>query len=256
MKGLEETSRIAFAGDWHGNYRYAHAAMHYAALNDAQVILHVGDFGVWKPYKFLDGINKSAEQLGLTVLFVDGNHEQHHWLNVQPVDEDGVRRLRERVWHLPRGFWWEFSGVRFLALGGAHSVDRQYRRRDVDWFAEEHLSIADLHRASQAREVDVIVSHDAPNDVEIPGITSIVDYSTAPPFPPEDLVQSELHRSLVGQVVDELSPRYLVHGHYHIRYGGFRQSIRGFATRVEGLDCDGSSFHDNILVTDISDIQR
>lgn len=233
--------RIAFAGDWHGNFRYTQKALSYAAEGGADVVIQVGDFGVWSPYNYVRAVGEEAALLGLQVFFVDGNHEDHPWLNAQPTRLcDGFRVLHDNVAHIPRGTIWEWDGTTFLGLGGAHSVDRQWRTPSVDWFPEETLTYGQLFEASQALNIDVMVTHDCPAGVEIPGIAG-----NPFGFPKEEIALADKHREMLGYVVDNVKPGVLVHGHYHVNYSDMRGE-----TSIIGLDCDGRPLADNIFFMD------
>lgn len=238
---------FAVAGDWHGNTRFATKALSYARRNGANVVLHLGDFGAWPDgattdndprlqCHYINTLEQHCAQEDILLLFIDGNHENHPWLNSLPVDEDGVRRITEHVWHLPRGFTWEWGGTRFMALGGAYSVDRWHRTLGVSYFEEETISLADANRAVEAGEVDVMFTHDCPDQVEIP-LKGDFD------FPHDALIAAEAHRALLGMVVDEVKPKHLYHGHFHVRYDGVRDSLSltGVRTEIHGLHCDHGS---------------
>lgn len=243
---LEDIVQFAIAGDWHGNSNYAVRALNYAHKNGAEVIIHVGDFGVTPRQGFINHVNNVAEQLNMHVLFVDGNHEHHDWLNAQPIDEDGVRRLASHVWHLPRGFRWEWCGVTFVALGGAYSVDQTWRVPHVDWFPDEIISITDAYKTVEGGIADVMITHDAPNDVALPLRDS--DW-----IPPNDLVKANRHRDWLGQIVDNVRPKHLFHGHYHVKYDATRINVDGTKTIVHGLDMDKRPFEDNMVILTIFD---
>lgn len=40
-------TRIALAGDWHGNTRWALHALEAAARQGCDTVVHLGDFGLW-----------------------------------------------------------------------------------------------------------------------------------------------------------------------------------------------------------------
>lgn len=231
--------KIAFMGDTHGNLPYTHKALRYAARNDADLVVSVGDFGYWDD-NYAKNVGEEAGRLELQVFFVDGNHENHEVLNSLPVREDGFRVLHDNVAHIPRGTVWTWDGVRFLGLGGAHSVDRLRRREGFDWFAEETITYGQAFEASQFRDIDVMVTHDAPDRVEIPGIAGN-PYG----FPPVEIALSEKHREMLGYVVDSVKPKMLVHGHYHVNYTDMRDE-----TIIYGLDCDRKPLGDNVMIVD------
>ena len=65
-------------------------------------------------------------------LFVDGNHDNHAFWNAQPVEvwNGGmINRLPDapNVIHLRRGEYYTIAGKTFWAMGGASSIDREYR---------------------------------------------------------------------------------------------------------------------------------
>ena len=238
--------RIAMCGDWHGNYSYAQKALLHCIREGADVIIHVGDFGFWALNGYLDMLNDLCEQHGVILMFVDGNHEHHVLLNSIPVDDDGVRRIKDRLWHLPRGFRWEWEGVTFMALGGAHSVDADDRRVGIDYFTEETITLGEAYRAAADGPVDVLITHDCPDGVDIPGMTKDSNF-----FPAHQIEKAQRHRALLREVVNEVTPRFLWHGHYHRRYQAWLQIDDEHKCLVTGLDKDGTAFDKNVHIVDV-----
>ena len=245
---LATPARVAFAGDWHANTRWGIAAIQHAADRGAEVIIQLGDFGYEFRAAFLDGLERALTRTGLCLLFVDGNHEAFPTLLRYPVRDNGLRQLTDRVWHLPRGFRWIWGGVRWLALGGAHSVDRPWREPGVSWWPEETLTDADLARASAGGPADVMVSHDCPAGVSIPGLAD-----SAHLWPAEELMASDDHRARMRTVVDAAQPTAIWHGHFHRRYTTSAELGYGPVT-VHGLDCDGSAMEANIAILPLHEI--
>lgn len=231
---------IAVAGDWHGNTKWALHAINYAATQGANVILHTGDFGYDFNQEFLDKITKHLKYHDMTLYFVDGNHEDFFYLYTFPIVEDGTRHITDRVFHLPRGFRWEWLGNTFMALGGAISPDKEGRVPYREWWPDEALSFADISHATRPGNVDIMITHDCPAGVDIPGIANN-PYG----FPAKTLRDCEAHRDVLRGIVDEIQPKLLVHGHYHqyyrdVLYGG------DYMTNIMGLHCDGSYVLDNV----------
>lgn len=157
------------------------------------------------------------------------------------IDEDtGLRPISEHVAHLPRGLRWTWHGRTWMALGGAHSPDRQMRKEGKSWWPQEHLSDADIEAAIAPGAVDVIVAHDAPDKVDIPGLSPTA-------FPVREIAASEEHRRQVGQVVDATTPELFFHGHYHRRY-----NARRGRTLVVGLADDGGPPVDNMALLNLA----
>jgi hypothetical protein len=245
---LATPGRVAFAGDWHANTRWGIAAIQYAAEQGAEVIVHLGDFGYDYRAAFLDGLDRALARTGLVLLFVDGNHEDFPLLTRYPVRSNGLRQVTDRVWHLPRGFRWEWGGVRWLALGGAHSVDRPWREAGISWWREETVTDADIERSTAGGPADVMVSHDCPSGVDIPGLA---ESSTL--WPPEEIVAANVHRARMRLVVDAVRPRTIWHGHFHRRYSTAADLGYG-PVAVHGLDCDGSTLDTNMAVVALDEI--
>lgn len=244
---LAEPHRIAFAGDWHQNTDYAERAVAQAREHGADVVLHLGDFGYNFSRPFLDGVTQALKAAELSLLFVDGNHENFTRLYRYPVGSDGLRQLTDRIWHLPRGFRWQWADVRFLALGGAHSVDRPYREAGLSWWKEEVISRADVARVAEGGLVDVLVSHDCPAGVVIPGID---DRCSPPPFPPLEILRANEHRQILRSAIEPVRPSTIWHGHYHVNYDATADFGWG-SVGVHGLDCDGGPLDENVSVVDL-----
>lgn len=168
---------IYVTGDVHGRAEYGSSRFAFKnwplgrALTRDDVVIVAGDFGfVW------DGSNAERywldwfESKPWTTCFVDGNHENHHALAGLPVREwNGglVHEARPRVLHLMRGEVFDIDGLTVLAMGGATSNDRQYRKEGRSWWPEEMPSEEEMEhcRASLDRvgwKVDHVVTHEAP----------------------------------------------------------------------------------------------
>lgn len=249
---LAEPRRIAFVGDWHQNDGWAEDAIEHAHDQGADVIVHLGDFGYSFTPRFMKWTTAYLDRAGIPLLFVDGNHEDFGWLNQQPTGDDGLRRLSSWIWHLPRGFRWEWAGVRFLALGGAHSVDRPFRTPGLSWWHQEWIGDDEADEAIAGGPADVLVAHDCPAGVVIPGID---DRATPPPFPPAEIEVAQVHRGILRRVVDAVRPRAVWHGHYHVDYARTVDFGWGPLT-VTGLNCDETSVEANVRVVDLAELAK
>ena len=168
---------VYVTGDVHGRAEYGSSRFAFKSwplgrtLTRDDAVIVAGDFGfVW------DGSNTERywldwfESKPWTTCFVDGNHENHHALAGLPVLEwNGglVHEARPHVLHLMRGEVFDIDGLTVLAMGGAASNDRQYRREGRSWWPEEMPSEEEMEhcRASLDRvswRVDCVVTHEAP----------------------------------------------------------------------------------------------
>lgn len=215
------------------------------------VIVHLGDFGYAFTSSYLQPLDRALARARLRLLFVDGNHEDHVRLAKFPRRPNGLARLTPHIWHLPRGHRWTWAGIRFLAVGGAHSVDRPYRVPGISWWAEEWLTDEQIATAIAGGPADVLVAHDCPTGVTIPGID---DRTTPAPWPAAELARSDEHRRRLRAVVDATRPRVIWHGHYHVAH---QQTVDlGYGpVHVSGLDRDDTDLEANVHIVDLADLR-
>ena len=164
---------IYVTGDCHGNFQrfQSECFPEQANMTKDDTVIITGDFGgVWFGDSRDDETLDWLERLPFTLAFVCGNHENYDALARYPVAEwrgGKVHRVRPHVLHLMRGEVFDIDGLTVLAMGGAASNDRQYRREGRSWWPEEMPSEEEMEhcRASLDRvgwKVDHVVTHEAP----------------------------------------------------------------------------------------------
>lgn len=140
---------VGITGDTHGDLNFQRI---YKARKEGITHLIVcGDFGyVWdgseKEQKRLDYMSK----IGVEILFIDGNHENHVLLNEYPISEmygGKVHKIRENIIHLIRGEVYEINGNKYFAFGGANSTDIEWRKEGISWWKEEKPNDKDRYNA-------------------------------------------------------------------------------------------------------------
>ncbi len=247
---LTQPDRIAFAGDWHANTHHAEIAIERAHAEGVQTILHLGDYAYVFPRRYLSAQEPLLARYGMHLLFVPGNHDDYRQLARYTVYPNGLIRIAPHIWALPRGYRWEWGGVRFLACGGAYSVDRHDRVPGIEWWPEEEITEQDIAACGTER-ADVLLAHDCPAGVIIPGADD-VDPATLD-IPWIDLLRSAEHRQQLRRIVDATRPRWIWHGHYHRLYQ--REVDLGYGpVTVTGLDRDGRPLADNLHVVDLAEL--
>lgn len=233
--------RILLAGDWHGNRDWATRCFEVAGERDADVVLQLGDFGLWpgREDAWLDHVDARAEAAGTTLVWIDGNHENHEALDLwrTQADGDGLVRMRERVRWATRGARWRWAGRDFGALGGAVSIDRFLRKPGVNWWPQEAPTQADVDRLGD-RPLDVLVTHAAPTTTALP-------YRRLP-LPDGIIADARRVRALLDQAVERSAPKLVVHGHYHLR---MHADMDG--RTVEGLAHDKSTPDEALALLDL-----
>lgn len=215
-------SKIYITGDTHGDFRHI-SFFHNRkkVLNNDDILIILGDAGLnyyvdkikaWDvkddgiryrcDFRNLDMKKSLSDSLPATVFCVHGNHE------ARPQTIEGYK---EKVWHSGKvlfqeefptllfakdGEIYNFNGNDYIVIGGAYSVDKQYRlkmtrlgREDYNWFDDEQPS-EDTKRkvedvlARRNWKIHGILSHTCPyrhipRELFLPGIDqSRVDDST------------------------------------------------------------------------------
>lgn len=127
------------------------------SLTSDDCLIVAGDFGF--PWDF------SAEECAdiawlesrpYTVLFVDGNHERFdHWEErpMEPWHGGLTQRLSDTspIRRLTRGEVFELDGSTIFTMGGATSVDREYRVPYSSWWPQELPDECEFDAARKAR---------------------------------------------------------------------------------------------------------
>ena len=111
--------------------------------------------------------------LPVTVLYIDGNHENFNLLEDYDIERwngGNVHFIKDDIIHLMRGQVFEIEGKTFFTFGGAYSQDKYSRRQNVDWWPQEipdedemEEGIMNLNRYNG--QIDYIVTHTAPYEV-------------------------------------------------------------------------------------------
>lgn len=234
---------IAVSGDWHGDVPWMRAVVDAAAAAGAELILQVGDLAVLWPGrdkgKFDRRLQQRLELRDMRFVFVDGNHDNHHELRLLPLDDDGLAPLRPHVRYLPRGGRLKYAGLTIAGLGGAYSVDREWRTAGKDWWPEEDVTDEDVDRLIAGGRADVLIMHDAPSGVRV---------RTDLDLPPEIVAASLATRARLRRAVDVLRPANVFAGHWHQRVVDVIVHPGGEQTRVDVLDMNSSRDGNAVLV--------
>lgn len=136
-------------------------------LTKQDYIIIAGDFGAVWDKETLERDLQPFSDLPVTVLFVDGNHENFDLIDAYPIETwngGKVHKIKSDVIHLMRGQVFEIDGKTIFTFGGATSVDRDYRINGKSWWEQERPTyeeldegIANLKR--YGNKVDYIITH-------------------------------------------------------------------------------------------------
>ena len=150
--------------------------------NDYVIVL--GDFGLlwhnndrylqWKDW---------FEHRNFTTLWLDGNHENHDWIDSLPVSKwkgGKVHRISDNIIHLMRGQIFTINQHTFFVYGGAQSNDMERREIGISWWAREQGNFQEEYEAINNlalynNKVDYILTHTCPQFIskEYFGFTDI-----------------------------------------------------------------------------------
>lgn len=226
-------SPIMFVGDTHGDLGFWGYLLHMADEFEVEQIIQLGDFGFWphvgRGMNYLRELNK---HLDVPLWWIDGNHDNHDYIAALPRRADGLVDIADRVTHVPRGARFQLAGTSFLAIGGAYSIDKDWRRdrmrqdayyrgrvdpKDAIWWAGEMVTEADVQRCLDGGEVDVVIAHDTPLSVAIESHFAIAGGY----FVKADL-DTQINRGRLERVLQGVRPKWWINGHYHL---GYRETL-------------------------------
>ena len=253
--------KIMIAGDTHGHDFILRRKAEIARDLNINLIFVVGDFGLWpgpEGVKFLDAVQRAAEDFSVSIVALPGNHEDHDqwekWLDFAPKSKRGnFSMVRSRVALTPKVHPFKIGGKRFYVCGGAVSIDRAWRKPGKSWWPNETFSPEDLASVQKYKgpPVDYLLTHDAPDYT--PWGFNLV---------PDPL--SKNNRERIDEAIKVLRPGMHFHGHMHRKYewdnyeshgshstawGVDESEWNGHITKTYGLECDGEDYSWGVLDT-------
>lgn len=256
MNPLTDEHRVAIAGDWHGNARWAIAALKALRSEDIKTVYHVGDFQFWPGRdgeKYLRAIERQLSLYGMTLYVTPGNHEDYVQLQAKEASADGLQWFSEHIAAMPRGFRWENGGHSFVSLGGAPSINFEDLKQGINWWPEEVVTLGDVYRLAEKGHADVMIAHDAPNGIpsleELMRVNAEYWESRGIGVSAKGIAYGDEGRNLMSQAVQIVQPEMFFHGHYHLDYAEEVSFDEGsFTTKFVGLNKDDDP--NNIAILD------
>lgn len=214
-----DTSKIALAGDWHGQAGWGRYMIRLASEKSCKIMLQLGDFGFWpgnSGKKFLHKINKELALHEMYLYVTAGNHEDYIQMSTfSPIDGATGLRFHPEYPHIilmERGYRWEWAGKKMISVGGANSIDRFMRTENIDWWSGEQISNGDIYCSIADGKADIMFSHDVPAGVDIFGHHRTSDNG----WNVEALKYAQKSRQALRVITDVVQPSLMFHGHYHI----------------------------------------
>jgi predicted phosphodiesterase len=237
---LQTTARTGLIGDVHGDLGALLTISQAMRGRGVDVLLVLGDLGlVWGGGNWsnrLSRLSKRLEARKQVLYWVDGNHDDHRRLKTFAVSDDGLRRLRDNIIHMPRGYRTVLTtGTTLLAVGGANSVDYESRVEGLTWWPEEAIAEADLEAVGR-EHADIMVGHDAPLD--LPSLDTVLAANVAQ-WSRKGLKYAARGRKQFHEAFLRSSPDLYLGGHYHqpvddrVEYGSGRQRFHSHVVLLD-----------------------
>lgn len=249
---------VYVTGDCHGNFRRFSTKNfpEQKEMTRDDTVIVCGDFGcIWNGGSEEEWWLKWLSRKKFTFCFVDGNHENHCRLNSEfpVVDFHGgkAHKIKANVFHLMRGYVFDFDGKKFWCFGGAQSHDirdgildlydfgsakefydaikqwslagKMFRINNVSWWKEELPSEEEMQRGRETlskcgNKVDYIITHCPPQMV-----ASCMGFK-----------EPDIETLYFNEIAANTEFKRWVYGHLHFDWYGFNQ-FQCIYERIERL---------------------
>ena len=167
-------------GDTHGNLNNIVEFCKENNLNKEDIMIILGDAGLNYYTNYRSYICKEyfSNHITCTLFLVHGNHEQNPEFMSSMLEKEwnGGTVFYEKefpdILYAKDGEIYDLNGVKTVVLGGAYSVDKNYRLlMGYNWFEDEQMSPEVRQRCEDnlekaGWEVDVVLSHTVPLSAE------------------------------------------------------------------------------------------
>lgn len=211
---------IFVTGDTHGSYKRLRAYFRGRTASKGDLLIVLGDTGLNYHGDERDLPHKrSAARLPLTLLCLRGNHDRRpealpgHRSERRYGGTVYVENAYPDILYAADGEIYELEGRSVLTVGGAYSVDKEWRlAHGYHWFADEQISgecmdEIEAKLAGRHWRVDTVLTHTCPLRYEpSEALFGSIDQST---------VDKNMEVWLDG-LEQRLSYRQWLCGHYHI----------------------------------------
>ena len=159
---------IFVTGDTHGDVDYKKLlSLKEKNLSYDDYLIICGDAAIcWSQFE-LPYFKALYNDIGCTIIYIDGNHENFEMLSRMPlVEYKGalMHQIDKHIFHVLRGEIMTLEGKTFLCIGGAISIDKMYRTPCITWWPEEEITFHDIDNALNNLEkvnnkVDYVITH-------------------------------------------------------------------------------------------------
>lgn len=251
---------VMFAGDWEQNDKYVRKVLLRASQKGCKYVIATGDVGICALSNFLEFLYYESLRFGLTIIMVDGNHDDLMFIKSAPLEEDGYRLLMPNIYYIERGTVFSIGDAIFLGVGGAYTIHRnntqmylEYNQEPYikyrDWLDEETISDEEFNLSLLAGKVDVVITHDAPIQDKVPFIKDSF-------ISEEDSLKSFEHSQKIGKIMMATQPNYLFHSHYDVFYEYTYIHDNNGQTFITGLNSHNSHHKEHFKIMSVHDLVK
>ena len=174
-------NRVFLSGDTHGEVDldkvidyFEDLALYDDDLSKDDYLIILGDVGVlWDGGVQDQSLQQTLKELPVTVLWIDGNHENFDLIDEYPEDiwhGGNVQFIDDEIIHLMRGQIYDIGERTFFVFGGGFSIDIGDRIPRISWWPEEMPSDGEYEEGQRNLEkhgnkVDYILTHTCPEPI-------------------------------------------------------------------------------------------
>jgi hypothetical protein len=184
-------------GDIHGEFARLNCIIN---KHKPKIILACGDFGYWPNFR-----SQIIKNGNTKIYFCDGNHEDHNALKgLMEYHRKGPIEIQKNIFFMPRGRVLKLNNKNILFIGGAESIDKDYRIPGSTWFPEESITEADIDRLPNIK-IDIVISHTCPSFV--------VEEMNLTPWNGKN--SDDQSPTMLNKVYEKYKPTEWFYGHFH-----------------------------------------
>lgn len=108
-----------------------------------------------------------------TTLFIDGNHDNHRKIREYPreiVERENIigifNIINNKLLYIDRGHIFTINGDMCIGIGGASSIDKKYRKENIDWWSTELINKDEeeyiIEQINKIKKVKYVFTHASP----------------------------------------------------------------------------------------------
>jgi UDP-2,3-diacylglucosamine pyrophosphatase LpxH len=209
-------------GDLHRNIHHLRLDIERKKISNT-AIFQVGDFEVGfirekRQLEVIERLNDFLKERNLIMYVIRGNHDDpnyfkgdHFFSNLQFLPDYSVIEVEDK---------------KILCVGGAISIDRNYRKQESDmlrennlhptWWEDENFVLKE-DLLKEVEGIDTVITHVAPHFCKPIGFTPFFDhYFKSDENLKEDMINERQNMTKLFQILNKNNyVKYHFYGHYH-----------------------------------------